>query len=135
MDMGREDRESERDREGWWPGEGEARSLLKVSRADADCAEGNEDGGCFVGEAGAGDAGPGDAVLDGGCFCKWAPPPHCDMKDRTAAGAVLVHVGRDTAGAGEGAQKHSEGRPHSFTSLGTPHDGRLVAGTHSASFR
>jgi hypothetical protein len=36
MDMGREDgRESERVR--WWWGEGEARSLLNVSRAVADC--------------------------------------------------------------------------------------------------
>jgi hypothetical protein len=97
MDMGREDRESEREREGVWPGEGEARSLLYVSRAVADGAKADEGGAAFVGDAGAGDAGPGVEMLEGGCFCRWAPPPHCDMKDRTAAGAVLVRIRGDTA--------------------------------------
>jgi hypothetical protein len=92
MDMGRDERESERERDCWWPGEGEARSLLYVSRAVADCAKAEEDGGALVGEAGAGDAGPGDALVDGGCFCRWAAPPHCDMKDRTVAGTLLVYA-------------------------------------------
>jgi hypothetical protein len=71
--------------------------LLYVSRAEADCAKAVAEG-CLVGERGAGEAGPGDAVLDGGCFCKWVAPPHCDMKDRTAADAVLVQLLRDTTG-------------------------------------
>jgi hypothetical protein len=69
-----------------------------VSRAVADCA--NElfvVAGCFPeGEGGAGDAGFGDAPLDGvrlagggpgGFFCRWLlEPPHCDIKDRTVKG-------------------------------------------------
>jgi hypothetical protein len=89
MDMGRVDaRELEREREGWWPGVGEARSLLYVSRADADCAKADA-GGC---------SGAGDAVLEGGGFCKWFVPPHCDMKDKTAAGVVLVQLSEPRLG-------------------------------------
>jgi len=75
IDMGREEGRESVENWRWWLGEGDARPLLLyVSSAVADRAN----------EGRAGDDGPGDAVLDGGCFCRCALPPHCDIKDKTA---------------------------------------------------